>query len=546
MARVLDRGRSQCVRSLHYCGRDLPLVSSVTHVRTLESPTSQSVADIFCGMKVMRQTPVLALLGSALLTMACASTARPPLAVPPREPALAITDAMLWDGTGRPAVPHAVTLVRGSRILCAGALGECQVPRDAHLIDAHGGWLIPGLIDTHVHLLFLRPGSASTAMGDDLKDLLAQGVTSVRDMGTNPAELLSRTRALGAAPRVSAMQLIAGFRFFYGAERVAMSDGSTGYRLPQAQVMEMRGWTPMVYHNDDDADSLVAVAKATGATGLKLYAYLDPDAVRSLVEAGHRAGMSVWGHAWVQPANPRELVLAGEDGIVHASLFIGDLFSRRERDNLRGMSAILESGARTATAEAALDPRIGETLDSMARRGTFFEPTLDVTLRSVAHYEAEHADQPSVSEEYARASVAFSMAVTREAVKRGVRITAGTDHVAYGPVSDRASLHGELQLLVDSIGMSPTAALLAATRNAAIALGEEQANSVGTIEAGRYADLVLLSKSPLENIRNLDAIEWVMQDGKLWRPWQLRSGIATGSPADSSGLVWGTGSPVMR
>ena len=463
---------------------------------------------------------------AALAAGACGAPVPRTASVGPIDPPTAIVDATLWDGTGRPSVPHAVTLVRGNRILCAGGVGECQVPRDAKVIDARGAWLIPGLIDSHVHLLFLLRGSASEDLGNDLKDLLAQGVTTVRDMGTNPVELLARTRALGAAPRVYAMQLVAGFRFFYGREQVVTTDGSVAYRLPQAQIMEMRGWTPMMFTRDDDADSLVVEAKKTGAIGLKLYGYLDSTQVRKLTAAAHDAGMTAWGHAWVQPANPRDQVLAGEDGVVHASLFVGDLFSPAGRDSLLASTAILWAGAHEATPESALDPHIGETLDSMARRGAFLEPTLDVTIRSVAHYDAEHADQPSLPEQYARAAVGFSMAVTREAAKRGVRLTAGTDHVAYGPVRDRASLAGELRLLVDSIGLSPEAALLAATRDAAVAIGGEAARSVGTIEAGRYADLLLLDKSPLDDIRNIDGIQWVMQDGRLWRPWQLRSGIA--------------------
>ena len=487
-----------------------------------------------------RPSTFLVLLG-ALAAAACVAPARRPVLVRPRplEPATAIVDATLWDGTGRAPVAHAVTLVRGERILCAGGVGECAIPRDARVIDAHGGWLVPGLIDTHVHLLFLLRGSASEDLGNDLKDLLAQGITTVRDMGTNPKELLTRTRALGAAPRVYAMQLVAGFRFFYGREAVPTSDGTVAYRLPQAQIMEMRGWTPMMFTHDDDADSVVAVAGATGAIGLKLYGYLDSASVRMLTAAAHRAGMSAWGHAWVQPANARDQVLAGEDGVVHASLFVGDLLAPATRDSLLASTAILEEGARGATPEAAVDPRIGQTLDSMARRGTFLEPTLDVTLRSVSHFDAEHAERPSLPEQYARAVVGFSMGVTREAVKRGVRLTAGTDHVAYGPVRDRASLVNELRLLVDSVGLSPEGALIAATRDAAVAIGGEAARSIGTIEAGRYADLVLLDKSPLDDIGNLDQIQWVMQGGRLWRPWQLRSGIASrggarnGTPTDN-------------
>jgi imidazolonepropionase-like amidohydrolase len=82
-------------------------------------------------------------------------------------------------------------------------------------------------------------------------------------------------------------------------------------------------------------------------------------------------------------------------------------------------------------------------------------------------------------------------------------------------------------LLVDSVALTPRAALLAATRDAARAIGGEPARRLGIIEAGRYADLVLLTKSPLEDIQNLESVEWIMKDGRLWRPGQLRSGIAT-------------------
>jgi hypothetical protein len=482
----------------------------------------------------MTRTLTIAVFATLLLG-ACAGPAPRTAPVAPRDPTIAITDAMLWDGSGRAPVPNAVTLVRGERILCAGGLGECPIPADARVLDAAGGWLIPGLIDTHVHMLFLEKGSAGAELGADLKDLLAQGVTAVRDMGTNPKELLARTRAQDAGPRVYAMQLVGGFKFFYGRETVPLNDGSMGYRMPPAHVMQLRGWDPAMYRFRQDADGIVRDAIAAGATGLKLYGFLDIEAVQALVDAGHRAGLPVWGHAWVQPAGPRDLVLAGEDGVVHASLFVGDLLGVEQRDSLTSQSAILSAGAKLATPDAATDPRILETLDSMASRGTFFEPTLDVTLRSIAHFDAEGSATPSVSEEYARATAGFSMAVAREAAKRRVRIVAGTDHVAYGPRSDRASLIAELALLTDSVGLSPEAALLAATRDAALALGGTAARSLGRIEAGRYADLVLVAKNPLEDVRNLTSVEWVMKGGKVWRPWQLRSGIAAREEQKSGG-----------
>jgi imidazolonepropionase-like amidohydrolase len=165
-------------------------------------------------------------------------------------------------------------------------------------------------------------------------------------------------------------------------------------------------------------------------------------------------------------------------------------------------------------------------LDTMARRGVVFEPTLDAVRHSVASYDAKLRHIPSLQEEYVRSAAQFGMEVAREAVKNGVRISAGSDHVSYGPVADRATLFGELQLLVDSIGLSPTAALLAATRDAARAIGGAPGLQVGTIQKGRYADLVLLSRNPLEDIGNLEHVDLVIIGGKVWRPGQLRSGIA--------------------
>jgi imidazolonepropionase-like amidohydrolase len=261
--------------------------------------------------------------------------------------------------------------------------------------------------------------------------------------------------------------------------------------------------------------------------GLKLYAQLDPESVRKLTKAAHRAGMPVWGHAWVQPASALEQALAGQDGVVHAAGLAGELFSAEERDTLVNDGNLQVATADVATVGSVHDPRILEALDSMARRGTMFEPTLDATYHSVAYFNAKRRHIPSEQEEYVRAASGFGMEVTREAIRRGVRISAGSDHVAYGPAIERASLLGELRLLVDSVPLTPRAALLAATRDAARAIGGEPARRLGTIEAGHYADLVLLNKNPLEDIDNLDSIEWVMKGGRIWRPGQLRSGIAS-------------------
>ncbi len=468
--------------------------------------------------------PTITTLG--LLAAACGGSTPPRPEPAPIASSIAIVGATLWDGTGRAPVPNAVTLVRNDRILCAGAAGECTIPSGSRVINARGRYLIPGLIDSHVHLLFLTRGSAGEELGRDLRDLLAQGITTVRDMGTDPAGLLSRVRSLQATPRVHAMQLVAGRRFFFNGFRGTATPRGTIYRQPPAIAMQQLGWKPIQFDPEGNAEALVTEAREAGAMGLKLYAQLDSGSVRRLTHAAHRAGMPVWGHAWVQPASVMEQVMAGQNGVVHAAGLAGELFTMDDRDTLVRDGDLQAATAEVATVGAAHDPRVLAALDSMARKGTIFEPTLDAVRHSVASYDAKLRHIPSLQEEYVRSASRFGMEVTREAVKRGVRISAGSDHVSYGPASDRATLFGELRLLVDSIGLSPTAALLAATRDAALAIGGPPGRQVGTIQKGRYADLVLLAKNPLQDIGNLEYVELVMVGGKLWRPGQLRSGIA--------------------
>lgn len=435
--------------------------------------------------------------------------------------AVAVVGATLWDGTGADPLPGATVILHGGHISCAGPPGQCPIPPGATVVRADGRFLIPGLIDSHVHLLFQVNGVADSSLGPDLKELLARGITTVRDMGNHPARLLEAVAAQPPGPRVLPMQLIAGVRFF-SSERERGPGGSSRLHAPAALGMRQLGWYPMMLTTARDAVTLVQQARAGGAIGIKLYQDLDPAQVVAVVRAAHALGMPVWGHGWVQPASVLEQARAGQDGVVHAAGLVGELLDRAARDSLRTSSALLQITADSATAASATSPLVLAALDTLAAHGTFLEPTLYATQLGVARANRRNRRIATLPERYSRAAGAFGIEVTRQAVARGVPITAGTDHTAYGPWAERAQLSEELRLLVDSVRLSPARALLAATRDAARAIGPAAADA-GVIATGKRADLVLLTADPLQDIRNVTRVEWVMRAGVLHRPEALRA-----------------------
>jgi imidazolonepropionase-like amidohydrolase len=434
---------------------------------------------------------------------------------------VAITGATLWDGSGSAALPAAVVIVQAGRITCVGAGEQCPVPADATRLDARGRYLIPGLIDTHVHLLFRQNGVTDTSIKADLHDLLARGITTVRDMGNNPSRLLEAVDSAGPAPRVFAMQLVAGVQFFR-PEVERSPDGNVRTHAPASIGMKQLGWWPILYTPSTDPESVIRQAKAAGAIGLKLYQDMDSAQVAALVVAAHAAGMPVWGHGWVQPASVLEQAQAGQDGVVHAAGLTGELIARAARDSMRSSTDLLRLTADSATADAARRPAVLATLDSLAARGTFFEPTLRAEELGAERARVSRKRIQALPNRYALAASVFGMEVTRQAVAHGVRITAGTDHVAFGPVEERAQLAEELQLFVDSLGLTPARALLAATRDAALAIGTRGAD-LGTIAPGKVADLVLFREDPVTRIENLNSVEWVMRAGVMYQPDALRA-----------------------
>jgi len=431
-----------------------------------------------------RLAAVVALLGVAAISMPDGGAAqRAP------EPTLALTHVTLIDGTGAPPLANRTILVRGDRVAAVFESGTRPLPDSARVEDLTGRYVIPGLIDAHVHL----SGSASDAAGYEglLRWMVLGGVTAVRDMAGDARELAYLARAAEldeiASPDIRYSALMAGPTFF--AEDARVAGASRGVMVGAAPWM--RAVTSAA-----DPRPVVAEAKGTGATALKLYANLPASLLADLTREAHRAGMLAWAHATVFPAKPSEVVAAGVDVLSHTAYLVWEAAPHVPQDySVRAMG---DFGHIRPD-----DPRILAVLDSMKARGSILDATLHV-------FERTEASRP----DGAGAGIAeWGAAVTRLAHERGVLVDAGTDGMG-SPDDTVPNVHREMASLVEHAGFTPLEAISAATRVGAMAAGLEATH--GTVSAGKLADLVVLSADPSRDIANTRAIVRVYKHGRAY------------------------------
>ena len=407
--------------------------------------------------------------------------------------ARALVGATLFDGSAMSARVGMTILIANGRITDVFPDGSRPIPASVPRENLGGKFVIPGLIDTHVHLATdpSSPGDSRARVESRLRRTLLGGVTTVRDMAGDARSLasLARDTRVGdiMGPAIYYSALFAGPDFFTDPRVVATSRGETVGQAPWARAVTAA----------TDWRQVIAEARGTGAGGIKLYADFSADILRPLVTEAHRQGLPVWAHAALIPAYPHDLVNAGVDVVSHAPLLAreADSVPVGYRDRYRVNYAGLPIS----------QPAIRRLIESMLARNTVVEPTLFV------FFDADSID----------ARARWAAAITAELYRRGVPLAAGTDGIIgvegdtlpSGPILPH--LHDELELLVKQAGLPPAAALIAATATAARAIGVD--SIVGTIAPGKQADLVVLSADPLADIRNTRSIEWVMRGGRIYR-----------------------------
>ena len=427
--------------------------------------------------------PRLRRLPSALLLVA---SSLPSTRVAAQAPGRAATvrvleDVTLVDGTGGPARAHVPIVIRDGVVSDVFTAGSQATPAGAEVVGRPGQWVIPGLIDAHVHL-------ATDPSGSDARDKVAArvaselrgGVTTVRDMAGDARAFneLARAMLVGDLPGPDA----------FGSAIWAGADFMNDPRVATSTRGTRPGVEPWMRTIDAGTDFRVAAleARAAGVRGIKLYADVPAAVARAAVPAAHAAGLRVWAHATTFPARPSDLVGAGVDVVSHAPLLAWE-----------GVDSLPNFRARYAApyAQVSVDaPALVRLLARMASQGTMFEPTL-YTFR-------EDGRNPGMA--------AWARAITGRAARAGVPIVAGTDNMIASHPDSLPHLHDELALLVDA-GLTPAQAIQAATATAARAIGIE--GRTGTVRPGMAADLVVLAADPLADIANTRRIVRVLKHG---------------------------------
>lgn len=414
---------------------------------------------------------------------------------------LALDRVQLIDGAG--AAPRALSrlLIKDGRIVALSAtvdqaqaaMPELQAFDRFTQIDLNGAWLMPGLIDTHVHVA--RFPNAQEEARRILAEAVRGGVTSVRDLGGDARALAEVQRALRNHERVGPSVV---FSAIYGGPSLFKDQRISGFaggyphgQSPWTQAVDAATELPLV----------IAASKGSGASGIKIYGNLAAEQTDAIIQAAHQQGLRTWAHATVFPSGPQDLVNAGIDSLSHAAYLIWAAMDEIPDDY----------SARTQgpwTEIAADHPRLIQLYQSMAKQRV----TLDATLYV---YEQMKNFSPQVDASWTAPAAAWGAQAVATAHQHGVLITTGTDWFEPRP-GELPHTHEEMALLVEKAGLTPMQAIVAATRNGAIASGIDEER--GTVEIGKAADLLVLTQNPLEDIHNTTSLRMVIKDGKVIEP----------------------------
>ena len=391
--------------------------------------------------------------------------------IPVGDKVIVLNGATLIDGKGGEPVENASVIIKNNRIEFVGVSENSQIPSGAEVIDVKGLTLLPGLIDAHFH------NGYSQVMPPLM---LSRGITSVRDPGAWMDFYDSVRRSGKPVPR-----------FFLTGPHIDM--------YPPAYPDNS-----YLVKDSEEARLAVALFASQGATAVKVYFRLPVSIIREICKTAHEHGIPVTGH--LEIANARDAINAGLDGIEHITSFGTCLLSPRKVEEYKQLVTSDNNARWRGRYEAwnSIDLENNKAVDSLVRflsdKGTFICPTL-----AVFEKRSDQGDSIDVN--------GFSNMVkfTGLAGKGGARIVVGSH--TWVPYAEMGFAYfREMELLQDA-GLTTMQVIQAATiENARFLRIDER---LGTIEAGKLADLILVDGDPLSDIKAMRNVKRVMLNG-VW------------------------------
>ena len=395
----------------------------------------------------------------------------------------ALVGAAVVDLEGGPPLLDAVVLIEGERIEAIGSRDDVTIPPGADVVDTRGTWLIPGLMNAHVHLGLILPGKMAAELAHETegelvlrmaqaaRESLDAGVTTIRCPGDQRHGDLALKKAIAKGQAH-------GPRIFSAGEGVGITGGHGSYNNETG---------------NDGSYELVKAARreiSSGATWIKIAisggiatdggglaeALMTPEEIRAVIDAAHRFGAKVAAHSG-SPVATDIAVDAGIDSIEHGYF---------------------------------LDRPV---LKKMASAGTWLVPTIVVSQPASQSF-FEKIGSPQWYLDRRNSAGKDHWKALQMAIEEGVNIGLGTDQLPGEPNDGTTATAREAQYYVEA-GMTNLQALRSATIETARMLGAEK--DIGSLEVGKYADIVAVAGNPAEDIKALRTIKLVMKGGHIYR-----------------------------
>ena len=402
-----------------------------------------------------------------------------------------LENATLIDGTGRPPIEGASVLISGDRIVRV-AQGTIAVPPEVRRIDVSGQYLIPGLMDMHIHLQGGRGrGGPDTQAGiRALHGFLYSGITTVFDAGNDPDYIMG-LRAQERAGEITAPRIFAtgGIVTTPGGH-----GGGAGATLVDRWPEDM---AKLDEHIAREPDMVKLTFDEHGWGTRPLIPLLDPELMAKVGRYFNEHGIRTTVHI-SHEFRARQAIAAGINTLAHPIIQgpISEGFAQLMASTQTPMVSTLT---------------IGEGYGRLVEHPEFLDTPI---YRDVYEPEVIERLKTTVRDQYAARAWTTWMNVMTPVAQENLRliVEAGGVIVLGSDQSSGPASHRELELMVAG-GISPLQAIRIATLNAAIFLGKER--DLGSIEPGKLADLVLLDADPLENISNTQRILRVIKGGRL-------------------------------